>query len=64
MTAAITILDTLAQDTRLQALRLLPRHEPEGIAAVELARLLGVPQNTLSAHLGPVAGGARCGHTP
>jgi ArsR family transcriptional regulator, arsenate/arsenite/antimonite-responsive transcriptional repressor len=41
----------LAQPTRLDAFRLLVKHEPEGIAAGELARLLEVPQNTLSAHL-------------
>lgn len=41
----------LAQSTRLGAFRLLVEHEPEGIAAGELARLLDVPQNTLSSHL-------------
>ena len=37
--------------TRLEAFRLLIKHEPQGVAAGELARLLSVPQNTLSAHL-------------
>ena len=27
------------------------KHEPAGVAAGELARLIGVPQNTMSAHL-------------
>ncbi|MGY3037328.1 ArsR family transcriptional regulator [Bradyrhizobium sp. USDA 4354] len=30
---------------------MLVRHEPDGLAAGDLARLLEVPQNTLSAHL-------------
>jgi ArsR family transcriptional regulator, arsenate/arsenite/antimonite-responsive transcriptional repressor len=41
----------LAQETRLRALRLLVKHEPDGLAAGELARQLEVPQNTLSTHL-------------
>lgn len=48
---AILALAALAQDTRLKTFRLLAKHEPEGIAAGELARLLEVPQNTMSAHL-------------
>src|ERR1700757_1606299 len=48
---AILALAALAQPTRLQAFRLLVRHEPEGLAAGDLARLLEVPANTLSAHL-------------
>ena len=50
-TEAITALAALAQGTRLDTFRLLVKHEPAGIPAGELARLLGVPQNTLSAHL-------------
>jgi DNA-binding transcriptional ArsR family regulator len=49
--SAIDALAALAQFTRLETFRLLVRHEPEGLPAGELARLLGVPQNTLSAHL-------------
>jgi DNA-binding transcriptional ArsR family regulator len=30
---------------------LLVKHEPEGVAAGTLARLIEVPQNTMSAHL-------------
>ncbi|WP_038971512.1 ArsR/SmtB family transcription factor [Bradyrhizobium genomosp. III] len=48
---AVLALAALAQPTRLEAFRTLVRHEPEGLAAGDLARLLEVPQNTLSAHL-------------
>ncbi|HTI88658.1 MAG TPA: metalloregulator ArsR/SmtB family transcription factor [Alphaproteobacteria bacterium] len=48
---AILALAALAQSTRLQAFRTLVQHEPEGLAAGDLARALEVPQNTLSAHL-------------
>ena len=48
---AISGLGALAQSTRLQAFRTLVKHEPEGLAAGDLAQLLGVPQNTLSSHL-------------
>lgn len=48
---AIEVLAALAQSTRLDTFRLLVRHEPEGVPAGELARLLCVPQNTMSAHL-------------
>ena len=48
---AVMALAALAQSTRLEAFRTLVRHEPDGLAAGDLARLLEVPQNTLSAHL-------------
>lgn len=48
---AITALSALAQGTRLDTFRLLVRQEPNGVAAGELARTVGVPQNTMSAHL-------------
>lgn len=48
---AVLALAALSQPTRLEAFRTLVRHEPEGLAAGDLARLLEVPQNTLSAHL-------------
>ncbi|MDR3449734.1 MAG: metalloregulator ArsR/SmtB family transcription factor [Alphaproteobacteria bacterium] len=51
----IAALSALAQRTRLETFRLLVRHEPEGLAAGEVARLLGVPQNTMSTHLGVLA---------
>jgi len=52
---AIDRLAALAQETRLQAFKVLVRHEPEGVAAGELARILNVPQNTLSSHLAILA---------
>jgi DNA-binding transcriptional ArsR family regulator len=48
---AIAALAALAQTTRLDTFRLLVQREPEGVPAGELARLLAVPQNTMSAHL-------------
>jgi DNA-binding transcriptional ArsR family regulator len=48
---AIAALAALAQTTRLDAFRLLVQREPEGVPAGELARLMDVPQNTMSAHL-------------
>ena len=52
---AIAALSALAQETRLETFRLLVRCEPEGVAAGELARLIEVPQNTMSAHLAVLA---------
>jgi DNA-binding transcriptional ArsR family regulator len=49
--SAIAALGALAQGTRLEVFRLLVRHEPEGLAAGEIARQLDVPQNTMSTHL-------------
>ena len=51
----LTALAALAQPTRLQTFRLLVAREPEGVPAGELARLVGVPQNTMSAHLATLA---------
>lgn len=42
----------LSQATRLETFRLLVRHEPDGLPAGEIARLMDVPHNTLSTHLG------------
>lgn len=50
-TAAIDALAALAQGTRLDAYRLLMKHEPHGLPAGEVARLLDVPPNTMSTHL-------------
>jgi len=47
----ILALAALAQPTRLEAFRLLVRHEPKGLAAGDIARALAVPQNTMSSHL-------------
>jgi ArsR family transcriptional regulator len=52
---AIAALAALAQGTRLDVFRLLVQHEPDGMAAGEIARRLDVPQNTMSAHLGILA---------
>lgn len=48
---AIAALSALAQATRLDVFRLLVEREPGGVAVGELARLAGVPQNTMSTHL-------------
>lgn len=48
---AILGLAALAQSTRLDVFRLLVRHEPDGLAAGDIARSLAVPQNTMSSHL-------------
>jgi DNA-binding transcriptional ArsR family regulator len=53
--SALAALSALSQATRLQTFRLLVAREPEGVAAGELARLVGVPQNTMSAHLSILA---------
>jgi ArsR family transcriptional regulator, arsenate/arsenite/antimonite-responsive transcriptional repressor len=52
---AIAALAALAQPTRLDTFRLLVKKEPEGVPAGELARLMAVPQNTMSAHLAILA---------
>lgn len=52
---AVNALAALAQATRLETFRTLVRHEPAGVAAGDLARMLDVPQNTLSAHLAILA---------
>ena len=53
--SAIPALGALAQGTRLDAFRLLVRHEPQGLAAGEIAKALDVPQNTMSVHLATLA---------
>ena len=53
---ALNVFAALSQPTRLDAFRLLMRHEPDGLAAGEIARLLKVPQNTMSTHLAALAG--------
>jgi DNA-binding transcriptional ArsR family regulator len=49
--AAIVALAALAQSTRMDVFRLLVKHEPEGLAAGDIAKALAVPQNTMSSHL-------------
>ncbi len=53
--SALAALAALSQATRLQTFRLLVGREPDGVPAGELARLIGVPQNTLSTHLSILA---------
>ncbi|MGK7755305.1 MULTISPECIES: ArsR/SmtB family transcription factor [unclassified Roseovarius] len=50
-TCALSALQALSQDTRLDVFRLLMRAGPEGVAAGEIAAMCGVRQNTMSAHL-------------
>jgi ArsR family transcriptional regulator len=52
---AILALAALAQSTRMGVFKLLVKYEPEGLAAGDIARLLEVPQNTMSAHLAVLA---------
>ncbi|HQZ12484.1 MAG TPA: metalloregulator ArsR/SmtB family transcription factor [Devosia sp.] len=51
MERAIDAFAALAQPTRLRAFRLLVEHIPDGLPAGEIARLVDVPQNTMSTHL-------------
>src|ERR1700722_19868637 len=52
---AILALAALAQPTRLSVFRLLVKHEPDGLAAGDIAKALAVPQSTMSAHLAILA---------
>ncbi len=52
---ATSALGALAQQTRLETFRLLVAHEPTGLPAGEIARIIGVPQNTMSGHLAQLA---------
>jgi ArsR family transcriptional regulator len=49
--AAIKRLSALAQESRLAVFRLLVKAGRDGVAAGEIARLLDIPPNTLSAQL-------------
>ena len=48
---ALTMLAALAHPTRLDAFRLLVRHEPEGLPTGDLVVASGLSQSTLSTHL-------------
>ena len=52
---ALDVFAALSQPTRLDAFRLIVNHEPDGLPAGEIARLLDVPQNTMSTHLAVLA---------
>ena len=52
---AIAALTALGQETRLAIFRLLVSHEPEGLAAGEIAVTLEVPPSTLSTNLAILA---------
>jgi DNA-binding transcriptional ArsR family regulator len=61
---AISALAGLAQETRLDAFRLLVRAGSEGLAAGAIGDALGLPSATLSFHLKELksAGLVRCEH--
>ena len=48
---ALSILSALGHPTRLDALRLLIRHEPYGLSTGELIEASGLTQSTFSTHL-------------
>lgn len=48
---AIPLLAALAQETRLEAFRLLVQQGPDGLAAGQIAEQLGISPATLSFHL-------------
>lgn len=56
--SAIEVLAALAQPTRISVFRLLVKEGPAGLAALEIARRLGVVPSTLSGHLSILK---RCG---
>lgn len=53
--SALAGLGALSQRTRLETYRLLVKHQPGGLPAGEIARLMDVPQNTMSTHLATLA---------
>lgn len=48
---AIVMFDTLSQETRLKAFRLLVQAGSDGLPAGMLSEVLGTPHNTMSFHL-------------
>ncbi|WP_163110354.1 ArsR/SmtB family transcription factor, partial [Acinetobacter baumannii] len=53
--SAIAALAALAHPTRLDAFRLLIRHEPEGLPTGALGEASGLGQSTFSTHLAVMA---------
>jgi len=49
--ASLEILGALAHATRLDAFRLLVRHEPDGLSTGQLVEASGLTQSTFSTHL-------------
>ncbi|MBO9726739.1 MAG: helix-turn-helix transcriptional regulator [Novosphingobium sp.] len=52
---ALSILSALGHPTRLDAFRLLIRHEPEGLSTGALVEASGLTQSTFSTHLAVLA---------
>lgn len=48
---ALSILSAIAHPTRLEAFRLLVRHEPEGLSTGDLVQASRLSQSTFSTHL-------------
>ena len=48
---SLAMLAALAQETRLEAFRLLVAEGPDGLPAGDVARIVGVPSNTMSTPL-------------
>ncbi|MGN6690429.1 MAG: ArsR/SmtB family transcription factor [Sphingopyxis sp.] len=55
MDSALPALAALAHPTRLDAFRLLVRHEPDGLSTGELVDASGLTQSTFSTHLAVLA---------
>jgi DNA-binding transcriptional ArsR family regulator len=53
--SALGVLAALSHPTRLDAFRLLVRHEPEGLSTGELVEASGLTQSTFSTHLAVLA---------
>ena len=51
ISAALDAFDALSQRTRLETLRLLVSAGETGLPAGDIAKAMGVPHNTMSAHL-------------
>lgn len=55
VTKAVHKLESLAQETRLKAFRILVKVGAEGLPAGKISEQLGIPSNTLSFHLNHLA---------